>query len=164
MKFIDQKRCHIPADTAFVRRKYLDIRYAPQGDWMLPTFYTPDGKWKTEADKDSSPSNYPGMVFTESSEQSADKGPTEGMLLEAQIFISLFILLFGIIKLKMDSGVMMLITALITGILLGMPAKESFPGSTAAANNRCQPHYCGAGRVPRRPGHLPAYRRCLLGS
>jgi len=85
VKFIDQKRCHIPADTAFVRRKYLDIRYAPQGDWMLPTFYTPDGKWKTEADKDSGPSNYPGMVFTESSEPSADKGPTEGMLLEAQI-------------------------------------------------------------------------------
>lgn len=42
----------------------------------------------------------------------------------AIFFISLFILLFGIIKLKMDSGVMMLITALITGILLGMPAKE----------------------------------------
>lgn len=42
----------------------------------------------------------------------------------AIFFISLFILLFGIIKLKMDSGVMMLITALLTGILLGMPAKE----------------------------------------
>lgn len=42
----------------------------------------------------------------------------------AIFFISLFILLFGIIKLKMDSGVMMLITALLTGILLQMPAKE----------------------------------------
>ena len=39
-------------------------------------------------------------------------------------FISLAILLFGIIKLKMDSGMMMLITALITGVILGMPAKE----------------------------------------
>ncbi|MCI7808718.1 GntP family permease [bacterium] len=37
-------------------------------------------------------------------------------------FLSLFILLFGIIKLKMNSGVMMLITALITGILLRMDA------------------------------------------
>ena len=46
MKFIDQKRRHIPADTAFVRRKYLDIPYAPQGEWMLPGFFTPDGKWK----------------------------------------------------------------------------------------------------------------------
>ena len=42
----------------------------------------------------------------------------------AIFFISLFILLYGIIKLKMDSGVMMLITALLTGILLQMPAKE----------------------------------------
>lgn len=39
-------------------------------------------------------------------------------------FVSLFVLLFGIIKFKMDSGVMMLITALFTGILLGMPASE----------------------------------------
>ena len=39
-------------------------------------------------------------------------------------FISLVVLLFGIIKLKMDSGVMMLITALITGILLNMSAKD----------------------------------------
>ena len=39
-------------------------------------------------------------------------------------FISLAILLYGIIKLKMDSGVMMMITALITGIILAMPAKE----------------------------------------
>ena len=38
-------------------------------------------------------------------------------------FISLGILLFGIMKLKMDSGVMMLITSLITGIILMMPAK-----------------------------------------
>ena len=42
----------------------------------------------------------------------------------AIFFVSLFVLLYGIIKLKMDSGVMMLITALFTGILLGMPAKE----------------------------------------
>lgn len=39
-------------------------------------------------------------------------------------FISLFILLTGIMKFKMNSGMMMLITALITGILLMMPAKD----------------------------------------
>lgn len=39
-------------------------------------------------------------------------------------FISLAILLFGIIKLKMNSGTMMLLTALIAGVLLRMPAEE----------------------------------------
>lgn len=37
-------------------------------------------------------------------------------------FFSLAILLFGIIKLKMNSGIMMLITALVTGIMLKMDA------------------------------------------
>lgn len=85
MKFIDQKRQHIPANTAFVQRKYLDIRYAPQGDWMSPTFYTPDGKWKTERDQDSGPCNYPGMVFQESDAVPKQVGDTEGTLLEQTI-------------------------------------------------------------------------------
>ena len=46
-------------------------------------------------------------------------------------FLSLFILLFGIIKLKMNSGIMMLITSLITGILLKMDA-QSLIGTTAS--------------------------------
>ena len=31
MKFIEQQRVHIPAETGFVRRKFLDIPYAPDG-------------------------------------------------------------------------------------------------------------------------------------
>jgi len=50
--FIEAKRTHIPAETSFVKKKYLDIRYAPEGDWMLPTFFTPDGKWKTDTEED----------------------------------------------------------------------------------------------------------------
>lgn len=84
MKFIDQKRQFLPADTGFVRRKFLDIRYAPQGDWMMPTFFTPDGQWKTEADKDEGPSNYPGMVFAQAEEQTGPTGPTAAMNLEAE--------------------------------------------------------------------------------
>ncbi len=41
----------------------------------------------------------------------------------AVFFISLIILLFGIIKLKMNSGAMMLITAIITGLLLQMTSE-----------------------------------------
>lgn len=48
---------------------------------------------------------------------------SNGMII-AIFFVSLAVLLFGIIKLKMDSGVMMLITALLTGIVLGMPAAD----------------------------------------
>ena len=40
----------------------------------------------------------------------------------AVFFISLAILLFGIIKLKMDSGMTMLIVAIITGFMLRMPS------------------------------------------
>lgn len=39
-------------------------------------------------------------------------------------FLSIIILMFGIIKLKMNSGTMMLITAILTGIMLMMPASE----------------------------------------
>lgn len=39
-------------------------------------------------------------------------------------FVSIFILMFGIIKLKMNSGVMMLITAILTGIMLRMTSSE----------------------------------------
>ena len=84
MKFIDQKRQFLPADTGFIRRKFLDIRYAPQGDWMMPTFFTPDGQWKTEADKDDGPSNYPGMVFAQPEERTGPTGPTAAMDLEAE--------------------------------------------------------------------------------
>ena len=42
----------------------------------------------------------------------------------AVFFISLAILLFGIIKLKMDSGMTMLIVALITGLMLRMSAAD----------------------------------------
>lgn len=65
MRFIDQKRQHIPADTSFVKRKFLDIRYAPEGNWMSPDFYTPDGQWKTKDDEDDTASNYPGMKFVD---------------------------------------------------------------------------------------------------
>lgn len=63
MKFINQKRQHLPADTGFVKRKFLDIRYAPEGNWMQPEFYGPEGQWKTE--EDDTVSNYPGMKFAE---------------------------------------------------------------------------------------------------
>lgn len=43
----------------------------------------------------------------------------------AVFFISLVILLVGIIKFKMDAGMMMLLTALITGFMLGMPTSEN---------------------------------------
>lgn len=85
MKFIDQKRRHIPADTDFIKRKYLDIRYAPQGDWTLPTFFTPDGSWKTADDKDDSPSNYPGMDFRTEDETSQPTGMTQGQRIEDEI-------------------------------------------------------------------------------
>lgn len=50
-------------------------------------------------------------------------------------FLSLFILLFGIIKLKMNSGVMMLITALITGILLKMDASTLISTTASGFGN-----------------------------
>ena len=48
---------------------------------------------------------------------------SDGMII-AVFFISLAILLFGIIKLKMDSGMTMLIVALITGLMLRMSAAD----------------------------------------
>lgn len=81
MKFINQNRQHIPADTAFVRRKFLDIRYAPEGNWMRPDFYGPEGQWKTE--EDDGVSNYPGMKFAETrSEESV--GVTMAMRIQAE--------------------------------------------------------------------------------
>lgn len=50
-------------------------------------------------------------------------------------FLSLFILLFGIIKLKMNSGVMMLITSLITGILLKMDAQTLISTTASGFGN-----------------------------
>ena len=32
MKFIEQQRVHTPADTDFIKTKYLDVRYAPDDD------------------------------------------------------------------------------------------------------------------------------------
>ena len=85
MKFIDQKRVHQPADTAFVKRKFLDIRYAPEGDWMLPTFYTPDGQWKLEEDFDDTTSNYPGMKFADDKPAERPVGKTKAMLLKEEM-------------------------------------------------------------------------------
>lgn len=45
-------------------------------------------------------------------------------LIIAIFFISIFILMFGIMKLKMNSGVMMLISAILTGIMLQMSAAD----------------------------------------
>jgi len=87
MKFIDQKRLHQPADTEFVKRKFLDIRYAPEGDWYLPNFFTPDGQWKTEEDFDQSGPVYPGMKFEEETGEQKEqpKGKTKAMLLREEI-------------------------------------------------------------------------------
>ena len=35
MKFIEQQRVHIPANTDFIQRKYLDIQYAPDSESTL---------------------------------------------------------------------------------------------------------------------------------
>ena len=85
MKFVAQKRQHIPADTTFVKRKFLDIRYAPEGNWMLPGFYSPDGQWKTEDDKDDTASNYPGMKFVDDKPDEGPKGDTVAMKLQQEI-------------------------------------------------------------------------------
>lgn len=84
MKFIDQKRVHQRADAAFVKRKFLDIRYAPEGDWMLPGFYSPDGEWKTARDRDDTESNYPGMKFAAAAAE-AKTGTTAAERLEEEI-------------------------------------------------------------------------------
>lgn len=85
MKFIDQKRVHIPADTAFVKTKFLDIRYAPEGNWMTSGFYTPDGKWKTEDDEDDTESNYPGMKFAETKPEEKLTRPTVSMQIKKEM-------------------------------------------------------------------------------
>ena len=38
MKFIEQKRIHIPAKTEFIQRKFLDIPYAQGGERRLWIF------------------------------------------------------------------------------------------------------------------------------
>lgn len=42
MKFIEQKRTHIPAATAFIRRKFLDLPYAPGGERRTLDIYLPN--------------------------------------------------------------------------------------------------------------------------
>ncbi len=42
MKFIEQKRTHIPAKTEFIKRKYLDIQYAPSGERRTLDIYLPN--------------------------------------------------------------------------------------------------------------------------
>lgn len=41
MKFIEQQRVHTPADTDFIRTKYLDVRYAPDDDIVYNSKYEP---------------------------------------------------------------------------------------------------------------------------
>lgn len=42
MKFIEQKRTHIPAKTEFIQRKYLDIPYAQGGERRMLDIYLPN--------------------------------------------------------------------------------------------------------------------------
>ncbi len=42
MKFIEQVRTHIPAETGFIKRKFLDIPYAPGGERRLLDIYLPN--------------------------------------------------------------------------------------------------------------------------
>lgn len=42
MKFIEQVRTHIPAETGFINRKFLDIPYAPGGERRLLDIYLPN--------------------------------------------------------------------------------------------------------------------------
>lgn len=42
MKFIEQKRTHIPAQTDFIRTKYLDIQYAPGNERRQLDIYLPN--------------------------------------------------------------------------------------------------------------------------
>lgn len=46
MKFIEQKRSHIPADTGFVKTSFLNIKYAP-GGIHEPLSHAPDGDRRT---------------------------------------------------------------------------------------------------------------------
>ncbi len=41
MKFIEQQRVHIPANTDFIQRKYLDIQYAPDSESTFVSKYAP---------------------------------------------------------------------------------------------------------------------------
>ena len=42
MKYIEQQRAHIPADTAFVRRKFLDLPYMQGGERQTLDIYLPN--------------------------------------------------------------------------------------------------------------------------
>ena len=42
MLFIEQKRTHIPAETGFIKRKYLDLAYAPGGTRRTLDIYLPN--------------------------------------------------------------------------------------------------------------------------
>ena len=42
MKFIEQKRTHIPAETGFIQRKFMDLAYAPGGDRRTLDIYLPN--------------------------------------------------------------------------------------------------------------------------
>lgn len=43
MKFIEQKRTHIPAKTDFIQRKFLDLQYAPGNERRQLDIYLPNG-------------------------------------------------------------------------------------------------------------------------
>lgn len=51
MKFIEQKRTHTPADTEFVRTKYLDIRYAPDDEIPYVSKYAPECRPEPEGSR-----------------------------------------------------------------------------------------------------------------
>lgn len=42
MKFIEQKRTHVPAETGFIQRQYLDLQYAFSGDRQTLDIYLPN--------------------------------------------------------------------------------------------------------------------------
>ena len=42
MKFIEQQRTHIPAETGFIKRKYLDLQYAPGDERRQLDIYLPN--------------------------------------------------------------------------------------------------------------------------
>ena len=42
MKFIEQKRTHIPAETGFIKRQFLDLQYAPGNERRTLDIYLPN--------------------------------------------------------------------------------------------------------------------------
>lgn len=51
MKFIEQRRTHTPADTGFVKTKYLDIRYAPDDEVPYVSKFIPECRPEPEGSR-----------------------------------------------------------------------------------------------------------------